>query len=133
MSTYYRYVNYSKREVICLSSVTSIKYSAFACLGSLQSAVLNMFLGFGYDRFDQRKLDLSGYIGRWKRDRIGLEDDNSETTSGWGPEFDTGMLLLKELSDYNELDNWLEHIEVEGWERNYIVQQMLQWSPDGLQ
>jgi hypothetical protein len=133
MGIYYQVANYDKQELIDLYAVTNIKYSAFSNW-SLQSAILNVFLGFGSPYFGSR-YDMTPWVGRWKLDRIQIQsdaDDDSDTRDDQQENWpDAGMHFLLFLHDRGWLDEWLVYV---GWKEHWLAmnsaEDLLQWRAD---
>lgn len=97
MGTYYQYVNLDKYECISLHYICNIKSGAFE-RWSLQTAILNTFLGFSW----RGNLNLGAWVGRWAGDRVELRndskdyDDEDEGQSMYDPS-DIGMEFVEWL------------------------------------
>jgi hypothetical protein len=116
VGTYYRLENHDRRELIFLNGVANVKYEAFHA-GSLQMAILAVFLGFSHEIDDER------WMGRWKLNRVRLYGDNEPGTD-FAPEGedpnewpDAGMAFLIDLERRQILKPWLEDI---GWDCPYV-------------
>lgn len=108
MGTYYRIVNLDKREMIDLYQVTAIKSPVFAGW-SLQTAVLNTFLGFSWPGYG---LDLGEWVGRWADTRVSIRNDNTEYSDDEPEDYwpDAGMEFLCDLRQRGRLDAWISII-----------------------
>ena len=116
MGVYYQIANYDKRELIDLYAVTNIKRDAFS-QWSLQTAILNTFLGFSWPDFPY---DLGTWVGRWKRDRIQIQydaedesDERDEEQENWP---DAGMMFLAWLDSHGWIDKWMFYA---GWHQHW--------------
>ena len=109
MGTYYQVVNYDKHEVIDLFEVTNIKAGAFEAW-SLQTAILNTFLGFSW----RGELSWPEWTGRWAGDRIEIQNDatvyppGKDTDEGDWP--DAGMMFLSDLKRRGVLQRWIDRV-----------------------
>ena len=111
MGVYYQVANYDKKELIDLYTVANIKFSAFS-RWSLQGAILNTFLGFGWAYFGERH-ELNEWVGRWRLNRVQIQsdadddsDERDDEQEGWP---DAGMLFLAFLDSRNLLDAWIAY------------------------
>lgn len=107
MGTYYEVSNYDKHEVISLSAIANIKSGSFDPQHSLQTAILNTFLGWSWPRHGIKGLT-SEWVGRWAKCRVVIESDAEDNESDdWNDTFDAGMAFLIHLDRLGALEEFL--------------------------
>jgi hypothetical protein len=107
VGTYYKVSNYDKHEVISLSSIANIKSCSFDPQHSLQTAILNTFLGWSWPYHGLKSLT-DEWVGRWAKCRVVIESDADDNDSDeWDNTFDAGMAFLIYLDKIGALEEFL--------------------------